>query len=151
MEGLLKVIVIFLFLYAVGSLSKKREKGIERAFKRLANLFKGTPENNYSPANEKNEDKTGKISGAQTSWQVKFKDQPKVLEFLNFHGISQREWEIIQLICTGKSNKEIEDELYISLATVKDHIHNIYSKTGVKNRVQLTNMVNNSVNKPGPS
>jgi DNA-binding NarL/FixJ family response regulator len=54
--------------------------------------------------------------------------------------ISRREAEIIQLICLGKSNKDIEDELYISIQTVKDHIYNIYKKTGVKNRVQLTNL-----------
>ncbi len=56
------------------------------------------------------------------------------------YNISKREAEIIGLICEGKSNKEIEDVLYISLQTVKDHIHRIYKKTGVKNRVQLTNL-----------
>jgi DNA-binding NarL/FixJ family response regulator len=64
---------------------------------------------------------------------------------MNKYGISRREWEIIQLISTGKSNRDIEDELYISLATVKDHVHNIYTKTGVKNRVQLTNLARNFI------
>jgi DNA-binding NarL/FixJ family response regulator len=54
--------------------------------------------------------------------------------------ISKREQEVILLICEGKANKEIEDELFISLQTVKDHIYRIYQKTGVKNRVQLTNL-----------
>jgi DNA-binding CsgD family transcriptional regulator len=54
--------------------------------------------------------------------------------------ISKREQEIILLICEGKSNKEIEDDLFISLQTVKDHIYRIYQKTGAKNRVQLTNL-----------
>lgn len=52
-------------------------------------------------------------------------------------GISPREREIILLVCQGKSNKEIVDALFISLPTVKDHISNIYRKTGVANRVQL--------------
>ena len=39
------------------------------------------------------------------------------------------------------SNQEISDSLYISLQTVKDHVHRIFTKTGVKNRVQLTNLV----------
>ena len=56
--------------------------------------------------------------------------------------ITTREQEIIRLICQGKSNKEIENELYISIQTVKDHIYNIYQKTGVKNRVQLSNLFN---------
>jgi len=61
------------------------------------------------------------------------------------YNISKREAEIIALICEGRSNKEIEDMLYISLQTVKDHIHRIYKKARVKkNRVQLTNLFNPS-------
>lgn len=59
------------------------------------------------------------------------------------HNISQREQEIIELICKGRSNKQIEDELFIALQTVKDHVSRIYHKTGVKNRVQLTNLFRN--------
>ncbi|MCK4465263.1 MAG: response regulator transcription factor, partial [Bacteroidales bacterium] len=55
--------------------------------------------------------------------------------------ISRREEEIIQQICEGKSNKEISEALYISLQTVKDHIYRIFIKTGVKNRIQLTNLI----------
>jgi DNA-binding CsgD family transcriptional regulator len=52
-------------------------------------------------------------------------------------GISNREQEVIQLVCQGKTNKEIEDALFISMPTVKDHISNIFRKTGATNRVQL--------------
>ncbi|MBC8459816.1 MAG: helix-turn-helix transcriptional regulator [Deltaproteobacteria bacterium] len=64
--------------------------------------------------------------------------------FVEKFGISRRETEIIQLICKGKSNQDISDSLYISLQTVKDHIHRIFLKTGVKNRVQLTNLIRTS-------
>jgi len=57
------------------------------------------------------------------------------------YDISNRETEIIELICKGMSNQEISDSLYISLQTVKDHVHRIFVKTGVKNRVQLTNLL----------
>jgi DNA-binding CsgD family transcriptional regulator len=57
------------------------------------------------------------------------------------HEISKRECEVVRLICQGLSNQEISDTLFISLQTVKDHIHRIFVKTGVKNRVQLTNMI----------
>jgi len=57
------------------------------------------------------------------------------------YGISPRECEIIELICRGKRNKEIADELFISLQTVKDHNYRIYKKLGVENRVQLVNLV----------
>ncbi|MEX0987130.1 MAG: helix-turn-helix transcriptional regulator [Bacteroidales bacterium] len=57
--------------------------------------------------------------------------------------ISKREAEIIPLICKGMSNQEISDSLFISLQTVKDHVHRIFTKTGVKNRVQLANLLGN--------
>jgi DNA-binding CsgD family transcriptional regulator len=57
------------------------------------------------------------------------------------YGISKREQEIITLVLEGCSNRDIEDRLFISLATVKDHIYKIYKKTGVKNRVQLVNLL----------
>lgn len=53
------------------------------------------------------------------------------------HNISKREQEIAQLVLRGKSNKEIEDELYISLVTVKSHIYRIYKKLGIKSRTEL--------------
>lgn len=54
--------------------------------------------------------------------------------------ISKREMEVIQLVCTGRSNQEIADELFISIGTVKNHLYNIYSRLGIKNRTQLVKM-----------
>ena len=62
-------------------------------------------------------------------------------EFCSLYEISKRESEIILEICTGKSNKAISEKLFITLQTVKDHNYRIYSKLGVKTRVQLTNLV----------
>ena len=62
-------------------------------------------------------------------------------DFCNLYEISKRESEIIIEICTGKSNKEISEKLFITLQTVKDHNYRIYSKLGVKTRGQLTNLV----------
>ena len=56
------------------------------------------------------------------------------------YGITRREKEIIREICRGKSNQQIANELFISLQTVKDHVHNIFKKTNVKNRVLLTRL-----------
>jgi len=57
------------------------------------------------------------------------------------YGISPREKEIISLVITGRSNREITEALFISTDTVKKHLYNIYRKMGVKNRVQLVNAV----------
>ena len=61
--------------------------------------------------------------------------------FCTFYEISKREAEIILEICNGMSNKAIADKLFITLQTVKDHNHRIFTKTGVKSRVQLSNLV----------
>jgi DNA-binding CsgD family transcriptional regulator len=55
--------------------------------------------------------------------------------------ISKREREIMELILEGKSNKEIEEQLFISFNTVKNHIYNLYQKLGVKSRGQLMHLV----------
>jgi len=48
--------------------------------------------------------------------------------------LTSKEIQILQLISTHKTNKEIAEELYISNATVKTHINNIYRKLGIKSR-----------------
>ncbi len=58
-------------------------------------------------------------------------------------GISVRETEIVELIVKGLSNKEIADQLCISVDTVKKHSYNSYKKLKVQNRVQLSYFVQN--------
>lgn len=67
--------------------------------------------------------------------------EEKMALFSDKYGISKREIEVMELICKGMTNQEISDSLFISVQTVKDHIHHIFLKTGVKNRVQLTNLL----------
>jgi DNA-binding CsgD family transcriptional regulator len=79
------------------------------------------------------------------------KESPPGFEkFCRSFGISRREAEIVREICIGKSNQEIAEALFITVQTVKDHAHRIYTKTEVKNRVQLTNLVREKI-KPGPT
>jgi len=54
--------------------------------------------------------------------------------------LSSREQEIALFLLKGETNGTIENKLYISAHTVKNHIYHIYRKLGVKNRVQLTNL-----------
>ncbi len=51
--------------------------------------------------------------------------------------LSKQEEKIKNLIISGKSNKEIANELFISLSTVKTHITNIYSKLNISTRKEL--------------
>jgi DNA-binding NarL/FixJ family response regulator len=50
---------------------------------------------------------------------------------------SKRELDILQLICSGWSNKEIADKLHISFRTVENHKASLLLKAGVKNTISL--------------
>ena len=50
--------------------------------------------------------------------------------------LSAREIEILRIVATGASNKEIADQLFISEGTVKNHLSSILSKLGVRDRMQ---------------
>jgi LuxR family transcriptional regulator, maltose regulon positive regulatory protein len=50
--------------------------------------------------------------------------------------LSEREREVVLLIADGLSNQQIAERLFISLATVKTHVNNIFNKLGVSNRMQ---------------
>ncbi len=80
-----------------------------------------------------------KYHGQASTLQEDF--ESKLISFADKYEISKREREVIQLISKGLSNQEISESLFISLQTVKDHTHRIFVKTGVKNRVQLTNII----------
>ncbi len=51
-------------------------------------------------------------------------------------GLTPREAEVLSLIATGLSNREIASALYLSEATVKSHINRLFAKTGVRDRAQ---------------
>ena len=53
--------------------------------------------------------------------------------------LSAREIEIIELVAKGLTNQEIADRLTISKRTVDNHVSNVFTKTGSKNRVALLN------------
>lgn len=71
-----------------------------------------------------------------------FQDGGGITEFFtDKYGISEREKEIISLMMEGLGNAALGERLFISPKTVENHIYSIYQKTGVKNRVQLANLI----------
>ena len=55
--------------------------------------------------------------------------------------LTDREVELINHLIDGKNNKQLADELYISINTVKKHLNNIFRKTEVNNRTELTSLI----------
>ncbi len=51
--------------------------------------------------------------------------------------LTDRENEILTLICEGKTNLQIADKIYLSVNTIKYHVKNIYEKMDVSSRTQL--------------
>ena len=51
--------------------------------------------------------------------------------------LSQREREIVGLVAQGYKNKEMAEKMFISEQTVKNHLHNIFDKLGVSDRLEL--------------
>ena len=57
-------------------------------------------------------------------------------------GLTPREVEVLRLVATGKTDREIAEELFISVATVSTHVRNLLNKTGVANRTEAASYAN---------
>jgi ATP/maltotriose-dependent transcriptional regulator MalT len=94
---------------------------------------------------------------AIASWPESRSDVARIMECAQDHGLgtkfgfltsravegqappealTPREWEILALLATGLSNRDIANRLFISISTVKAHIIHIFRKLGVNSRVQ---------------
>ena len=51
--------------------------------------------------------------------------------------LSDREKQVVQLVVQGYCNREIGQKLFISDQTVKNHLHNLFNKLGVSDRLEL--------------
>lgn len=73
----------------------------------------------------------GEVSQALTRGLRKRAAQPEE------EGLTEREKEVLLLIADGKTNKDISDELHISIKTVKTHVSNLLMKCELQDRTQL--------------
>ncbi|MBR1920037.1 MAG: helix-turn-helix transcriptional regulator [Spirochaetales bacterium] len=80
------------------------------------------------------------LSRKDQSSAMHLKKEP-TLDDLKQYGITGREFDVILLIREGMTAKEIASRLTISVNTVNNHIANIFSKTGVRSRIDLLNLI----------
>ncbi len=71
------------------------------------------------------------------------RDGPEAVVFVEprrdarFEALSPREFEVATLVAAGFSNAQIAEALFISLGTVKDHVHAILVKTDLQSRSEV--------------
>ena len=67
------------------------------------------------------------------------KEAPRTKQFIKDSHLSEREWQTIQYLNMGITNKKIAEYMNIGERTVKTHIANIYNKLGIKSKLELVN------------
>jgi len=65
-------------------------------------------------------------------------EQPKRARSEPVGSLSEREGQVLRLLASGKTNRHIAEELFISEKTVARHVSNIFDKLGVSNRSAAT-------------
>lgn len=68
-------------------------------------------------------------------------DKISIQDAIELFGLTKRESDILELLISGYSNKEICEQIVIANNTLKKHVLNIYRKLGIKNRIQLFRMI----------
>jgi TolB-like protein/DNA-binding CsgD family transcriptional regulator/Tfp pilus assembly protein PilF len=81
---------------------------------------------------------------------LRLKDGDAFSLCLENYGITAREGEIVRLLIEGRTNEEIAARLFISNHTVKNHVHHVYQKLGIGNRVQLIQCFRSALEESGP-
>lgn len=81
---------------------------------------------------------------------LRLKDGDAFSVCLENYGITAREGEIVRLLIEGLTNEGIAARLFISNHTVKNHVHNVYRKLGIRNRVQLIQRFRSALEESGP-
>ena len=81
-------------------------------------------------------DASSRPNTAQKSETSKTEERMTPPDALATAGLTNREVEILRLIATGATNREVADALVISEGTVKNHLSNIFSRLGLRDRTQ---------------
>jgi LuxR family maltose regulon positive regulatory protein len=79
-----------------------------------------------------------KLESAFNGQQVEVKDDAPIIPQQEglIEPLTERELQVLHLMCQGHSNQGIADVMIVSVNTVKKHTSNIYGKLGVRNRAQ---------------
>src|SRR3712207_2324911 len=101
-------------------------------------LLKDTPSEELVAAIEKASRGEAVLGGSITLKVISELQRPREPAAVphNPDALSERELEVLRLICSGASNREIAQTLYITEGTTKNHISKILRKLGLRDRTQ---------------
>jgi DNA-binding CsgD family transcriptional regulator len=74
--------------------------------------------------------------------QRRIVSQPRVKT--GWDSLTDSELTVVNLIAQGVTNRDVADQLHLSLHTVKNHVHNAFAKLGINSRAQLTQLMRGS-------
>ncbi len=107
------------------------------------------------------EGKTGLVEAALSIFKDRYGDtvgflitareMREQLSLLKKSNVTDREYQLIQLVIAGNSNRDIAATLDITLRTVETHITNIFNKLGVNRRIELINYCGDLFSYPADS
>lgn len=60
-------------------------------------------------------------------------------------GLTERESELLSLLPTGMTNRELGNHLYVSENTIKTQLRSLYAKLGVRNRAQAASLAGQGI------
>ena len=62
--------------------------------------------------------------------------------------LSEREWQVAELVAAGRTNRQIAAQLLLSGKTVETHLTRIFAKLGISSRTLLARMVEHERSQP---
>jgi two-component system nitrate/nitrite response regulator NarL len=77
-----------------------------------------------------------RITGSRNPQRSRMRGRPEETVVV----LTPRERQIVELVSTGLSNREVAERLSISEGTIKVHLHHIFRKFSIRNRTALANM-----------
>jgi DNA-binding CsgD family transcriptional regulator len=99
----------------------------------------GIGELSLSAAPDEDEKPASGLMGAPESYEL----------VVRRYALSPRESDVLPLLVQGRTISRIQETLYISAGTVSTHVRHIYQKTGVNNRQELLDLVQELAEAPG--
>ena len=74
--------------------------------------------------------------------QRRIVSQPRVKT--GWDSLTYSELTVVNLIAQSVTNRDVAEQLHLSLHTVKTHVHNAFAKLGINSRAQLTQLMHGS-------